>query len=170
MTHSEAKNPTRPHARSHPVRTVRILRPLASTPTHRGADGAAVCIPLWDRRVASKKWRCSAGRPGRIQSSIPRKIHHQVPAIRFHVLPVEIADPRRGVSARSAHSRQGIVSATSETWRGSWRVIDQLPPNGRSPRSSRRSVRRCFGAAFRPDVVEREAYMLDTHFAPRFQT
>jgi len=106
VTHSEAKNPTRlharPHTRSHPVRTVRILRPLAPTPTHRGADGAAVCIPLWDRRVASKKWRCSARRPGRIQSSMPRKILHQVPAISFHVLPVEIADPCRGVSARPA--------------------------------------------------------------------
>ena len=65
MTHSEAKNPTRPHARphtrSHPVRTVRILRPLASTPTHRGADGAAVCIPLWDRRVASKNGDAARG-------------------------------------------------------------------------------------------------------------
>ena len=91
MTHSEAKNQTRPHARphtrSHPVRTVRILRPLASTPTHRGADGAAVCIPLWDRRVASKKWRCSARRPGRVE------IHRTKGADRLDSVPPQWSTP-----------------------------------------------------------------------------
>ena len=87
MTHSEAKNPTRPHARPHPVRTVRILRPLASTPTHRGADGAAVCIPLWDRRVASKKWRCSARRPGRVE------IHRTKGADRLDSVPPRWSTP-----------------------------------------------------------------------------
>jgi hypothetical protein len=87
VTHSEAKNQTRPHTRSHPVRTVRILRPLASTPTHRGADGAAVCIPLWDRRVASKKWRCSARRPGRVE------IHRTKGADRLDSVPPQWSTP-----------------------------------------------------------------------------
>ena len=91
MTHSEAKNQTRPHTRphtrSHLVRTVRILRPLASTPTHRGADGAAVCIPLWDRRVASKKWRCSARRPGRVE------IHRTKGADRLDSVPPRWSTP-----------------------------------------------------------------------------